>query len=353
MKKILIAGFTFLILVGGFLYWQQNKISVSVIIPVYNAEKYLARCLDSILIQKGEFEIIAVNDGSTDSSLQILKKYAEKHPNLRVIDQKNQGVAGARNTGISHARYKYITFVDNDDWIEPDTFELAFKYLKKDKPDILLTGFYDVYDREWVRQTRGEEAAKEVPNESKYQNHSMDKLVLFSPFYVNDAYSDLFYEGGGVRVRFYLREFVNKYNISFNDGIGEDTSFIFKAYTHNPFISVMNIPVYNYRNRADSVSKSARVLKESIDTLKKFQQSDEYKNANRRMKMFITDNWLGITLVGVANLQRHGAPAGTGVYELNDALKLFNGYNKEELKAARNYQRIKNYLKQIGFNPAL
>ena len=89
---------------------------VSVIVPVYNVEKYLKKCLDSLVNQTlKDIEIICVNDGSTDNSLQILQEYANTHPNIVIVDQENQGVSLARNNGIKKAKGGYIGFVDPDD----------------------------------------------------------------------------------------------------------------------------------------------------------------------------------------------------------------------------------------------
>ncbi|GEP50384.1 hypothetical protein FNO01nite_10560 [Flavobacterium noncentrifugens] len=101
---------------------------VSIVVPVYNVERYLARCLDSLLdqdLQERDYEIVIVNDGSPDKSLDIATHYAQKHQNIKVISQQNQGLSGARNTGIDHASGKYLFFVDSDDYIEKD----ILKYL--------------------------------------------------------------------------------------------------------------------------------------------------------------------------------------------------------------------------------
>lgn len=352
MNKLFLRLFTISaagLLLYGVWYRQTQKINFSVIIPVYNAEKFLPRCLDSIFAQSGDFEVITVNDGSTDKSLEVLQDYQKKHSNIKIIDQKNQGLSVARNVGMSYAKNKYLTFVDNDDWLEPNTFKKAEAAIKQDAPDILLTGFYDVYDREWVRKLRGDEEAAKVPEESKYPNRMLDKLSLFSPFYGKDAYSDLFYEGGGVRARFFKRDFIEQYKIDFPNGIGEDTSFTFRAYLHNPLISVLNIPVYNYRNRLDSASKSYRVLEESRQTLWQFQQTPEYKNAGRRLQMLMNDSWLFLTILGLSNLQRYGAPYGTGFNEAYAAYKTFSVYNSEELKGCRNFQKLRKILFPDGY----
>lgn len=152
------------VIVALWVYWISNRVSVSVIVPVYNSEKFLSRCLDSIVAQKGSFEIIAVNDGSTDKSGQILEAYAQKYKNIIVVNQENKGVSAARNQGMAKANGKYITFVDSDDWLEPDALARAVSILRQDSPDILLVGFYDVYDHEWVRRTGGEASHRYAKN---------------------------------------------------------------------------------------------------------------------------------------------------------------------------------------------
>ena len=95
---------------------------ISVIVPCYNVGEYVENCLKSLLNQTfRDIEIICVNDGSTDSTPQILNSYAEKYPAIRVINQKNGGLSNARNTGIKEARGEYIAFVDSDDWVN-ETF---------------------------------------------------------------------------------------------------------------------------------------------------------------------------------------------------------------------------------------
>lgn len=104
---------------------------ISVIIPVYNAEKTLPKCLDSLLEQSCDnIEIILVNDGSTDASGEICKKYASLHPEIKYLEKENGGVSTARNTALGIAQGDYITFVDSDDWVTPDYFETINSVLK-------------------------------------------------------------------------------------------------------------------------------------------------------------------------------------------------------------------------------
>lgn len=94
-------------------------INISFVVPVYNTSVYLRRCIDSLLAQGKDCEIILVNDGSTDDSLRICEEYSRTNASVRVVSQENQGLAMARNTGILHARGRYIWFVDSDDWVDP------------------------------------------------------------------------------------------------------------------------------------------------------------------------------------------------------------------------------------------
>lgn len=94
------------------------KVRVSVIIPVYNAEKYIRQCLDSLLVQNNQrIEVICVDDGSTDNSLAILKEYEEAHQEVKVITQKNAGAGAARNNGMKYATGEYLSFLDADEFL--------------------------------------------------------------------------------------------------------------------------------------------------------------------------------------------------------------------------------------------
>lgn len=117
----------------------EKKYDLSIIIPVYNSEKYLRKCLDSVCNQttKYEYQIICVNDGSTDDSNKILEKYKKKYSNLYVIEQKNGGISNARNNGIRAASGLYLGFIDNDDWVTPDYVEKLLDRACKTNADIV------------------------------------------------------------------------------------------------------------------------------------------------------------------------------------------------------------------------
>jgi len=116
---------------------------VSVIIPVYNVASYLRECLDSLVNQTlAELEFIYINDGSTDDSLRILNEYAAKDNRFVIISQENQGQGAARNRGIEIARGEYIAFVDPDDWVDLNTFEVSYNEAKKTGVDIVHFDYY-------------------------------------------------------------------------------------------------------------------------------------------------------------------------------------------------------------------
>ena len=128
---------------------MKNQPLISIIIPVYNVERYLAQCLDSVINQTyRNLEIICVNDGTRDSSGQILEQYAQKDGRIVVIVQENQGLSGARNTGLKHVHGKYIMFVDSDDWIELQTCEEAVIAAEKHNADLVMWSYVREFEHE-------------------------------------------------------------------------------------------------------------------------------------------------------------------------------------------------------------
>ncbi|GAB1800839.1 glycosyltransferase [Priestia megaterium] len=114
---------------------------VSVIIPIYNVEKYISECIESILRQTYKnIEIIAINDGSTDNSLDIVKKYAVDNPHIKVLSQQNSGLSITRNKGINYSNGKYIYFLDSDDYILPDTLKNLIGLMEKNDLDLIQFG---------------------------------------------------------------------------------------------------------------------------------------------------------------------------------------------------------------------
>lgn len=120
----------------------------TVVVPVYNVENYLIKCVDSILAQtEPDFELLLVDDGSTDGSGGLCDKLSERDGRIRVIHQENQGLGGARNTGIQAAVGDWLLLVDSDDWIEPQTLEKALEAGLREEADLVVFGYRSVDER--------------------------------------------------------------------------------------------------------------------------------------------------------------------------------------------------------------
>lgn len=128
---------------------------LSIIVPVYNVEKYIARCLDGLLHQDlTEYEIIIINDGTPDNSMEYIEKQNKLHDNIIIIDQENGGLSAARNTGIRHARGEYLFFCDSDDTIVPNCLNKLYEEAKKYKLDMLLFDADTIYEEQKIGAER-------------------------------------------------------------------------------------------------------------------------------------------------------------------------------------------------------
>ena len=174
----------------------KNEKILSFIVPVYNAEKYLRCCLDSLLEQdvpKEEYEILCINDGSKDGSLHILQEYAEKYENVIVIDKPNEGVSATRNLGIEKAQGEYIWFIDADDWIARNCLGYIFDIIKKHNVGVVQLQ-YDYIKAEWrVQQCQTYVAEKEklqfeISNEPMKYISCLSSVIKRALFLKYDLY---------------------------------------------------------------------------------------------------------------------------------------------------------------------
>ncbi len=131
---------------------------ISVIVPVYNVEKYLSRCIDSILAQTfGDYEVILVDDGSTDRSGKICDEYAEKDPRFRVIHKENGGLSDARNTGVSAAVGDFVCFIDSDDFIDPEMLSVLLSLTETTGAEVAICGIRNCYESGQTEQSSADE----------------------------------------------------------------------------------------------------------------------------------------------------------------------------------------------------
>jgi glycosyltransferase involved in cell wall biosynthesis len=210
---------------------------ISVIIPVYNAEKWIERCVQSVQNNTyQEIEIICVNDGSTDHSLAILEKMKEKDDRIVIVDQKNAGVSAARNAGMSIARGGEIAFIDADDWVHTRYFEVLHTMLKESDADVascrfLRTNQFCANDC----RTRTEEKYNVISGKEAFSDFGV-KAYVWGKLYRTDLFMNLAFD---VNLKF-----------------GEDTAFNFLAYQNCKEVAVTNQKLYFYYYNSNSASNT-------------------------------------------------------------------------------------------------
>ena len=219
---------------------------VSLVVAVYNLEKYIVECLESIVNQTfKDLEIICVNDGSKDNSLNILEDYAKKDSRIRVISQPNQGSGAARNTGLAAANGEYVQFLDGDDYFEPDMVEKLYNLAKTCDADISVCSSRKVDDNGNITETRN-------PNSPL----KLNKIPFRKPFSYKDFPEDFFDLIGAVPWnKLYKREMLLKYDLKFPNLTGpDDLTFVYMADACAEKITVIDDELINYRfNRPGSV----------------------------------------------------------------------------------------------------
>ena len=212
---------------------------VSIIIPVYNSERYLNKCIKSILNQTYKnIELIIINDGSIDNSGDLCDVYAKEDLRVKVIHVKNSGVSSARNKGIEVATGKFIGFVDSDDYIEANMIETLVNEMYKNNVDIVLCGY--------KRICKDSNKIKTTINSSVYNQESITKKEflnlfgnLFVDFYINYLWNKL-----------YITDIIKKSNINFDNSInwGEDLMFNLQYLGYCNNITIIDKRLYNYIN---------------------------------------------------------------------------------------------------------
>ena len=225
---------------------MQEK--VSIIIPVYNCEKYLEECIKSIINKKyNNLEIIIVNDGSTDSSIEILNRYKETDERIILINKKNEGVSIARNTGMENATSEWIMFVDSDDTLEKDAVENFAKKIDKDI-DIIFSNVYCLIDNK-------KEKAKCIYKETRDFYDNDKKELIDSIFYDNERWKVKYAPTPFAKL--YRKKFLQENKICFIENLkyGEDRIFNFLAFNYAKKIVFIENITYNYRIHSESVMK--------------------------------------------------------------------------------------------------
>lgn len=215
----------------------MNKPFISFIVPVYGVENYLHECIDSIICQQGNWELILIDDGSPDKCPEICDRYAAKEGRIKVIHQNNKGVAEARNTGLGAAKGKWIWFVDSDDFIEKDGLQQLLPLIKNQDYDVVQFTMRKLINNE----------LKDVMVRPPSQGMPTEELLLKYPCYNNVA-------------MLFKREIIEKNNLRFTQGIrlGEDMEFQLKCLLFCRKAVQFPVSLYIYRIRSGSATNSLR-----------------------------------------------------------------------------------------------
>lgn len=239
----------------------MNNVEVSVIIPIYNVEKYLNDCLLSIVNQTFKhYEVILVNDGSSDKSYEIAKKYSEEYGFINLINKENQGLGAARNTGLEQANGKYILFVDSDDYISSEYISKLYNAAEKSNSDIVICGHEKIYEDNKSNSLQ----MLDLDCSKLYSNIEVLKFIFKRKIrcYAWD--------------KIYKKELFDKHNIKYLEGrLYEDILTTIKLISISDKICFVNDSLYNYRIRKGNITsikneKSIVDLNYSINEVNKY-----------------------------------------------------------------------------------
>ncbi|HFI0632442.1 TPA: glycosyltransferase family 2 protein [Streptococcus suis] len=243
----------------------MKEIKVSIIVPVYNASTTIEKCLLSIVNQSlDNLEVILVNDGSKDNSLEILERFEEKYQTIRMISKENEGAAIARNIGIKMARGEYILFVDSDDYIQPDYAEQFYQRIKSSGADIVIGGLRRV-DKD------GKVLGEILPKKSEW-----GRYMITSPC-----------------ARIFNREFLVNNKLYFIPYTMEDIYYTAVCIEKSAKIDVTSYAGYNnYLNQLGTTHTAHRGIRPEIDLLYIFDNINKQTKPTELLKMFYKKNYI-------------------------------------------------------------
>jgi len=262
---------------------------ISVIVPVYNSERCISKCIESILSQTfNNFELLLVDDGSTDNSCEICTFYSNIDERVKVIKKQNGGVSSARNLGLKNSVGQYISFIDSDDWVSQFFLESLYKSIIEKDSDFSMCGYYRVFhDR---KKPYGINISKRLL-EREYIENCLIKNVIYETEKINGLYS--------VWNKLYKRSFIGKLKFDESRRTGEDWWFNLYLLDKANSIAVVNEPLYYYSINANKKSLSKEFYTDRIwelvgkyhdflDFFKKYNILETDINTNR-LKVIINE----------------------------------------------------------------
>ena len=257
----------------------MNKCKLSIIVPVYGVEKYIDKCLNSLVKQSlKEIEIIVVNDGTKDNSQKIIDKYVKKYPDkIKSYIKENGGQGSARNYGLKKTTGEYIGYVDSDDFVEKDMYKKLYNKAKENNYDIVVCGNYNVSE--------------------DYQNKNIDAFINN----YNTDLENIFFGKMAVWNKIYKRDILIKNKLEFKEKVWyEDLAFTLKAIMNSNTFAFIDEPLYDYLIREGSTMNNSNV-KRNLEILEAFDDILSYIKHNKKEEYFDKVEFLAIDHIYIGN----------------------------------------------------
>lgn len=260
----------------------MNKCKLSIIVPVYGVEKYIDKCLNSLVKQSlKEIEIIVVNDGTKDNSQKIIDKYVKKYPDkIKSYIKENGGQGSARNYGLKKTTGEYIGYVDSDDFVEKDMYKKLYNKAKENNYDIVVCGNYNVSE--------------------DYQNKNIDAFINN----YNTDLENIFFGKMAVWNKIYKRDILIKNKLEFKEKVWyEDLAFTLKAIMNSNTFAFIDEPLYDYLIREGSTMNNSNVQR-NLEILDAFNDILSYIQHNKKEEYFSKIEFLAIDHIYISAIVR-------------------------------------------------
>ena len=260
----------------------MNECKLSIIVPVYGVEKYIDKCLNSLVKQSlKEIEIIVVNDGTKDNSQKIIDKYVKKYPDkIKSYIKENGGQGSARNYGLKKATGEYIGYVDSDDFVEKDMYKKLYNKAKENNYDIVVCGNYNVSE--------------------DYQNKNIDAFINN----YNTDLENIFFGKMAVWNKIYKRDILIKNKLEFKEKVWyEDLAFTLKAIMNSNTFAFIDEPLYDYLIREGSTMNNSNVQR-NLEILDAFNDILSYIQHNKKEEYFSKIEFLAIDHIYISAIVR-------------------------------------------------
>lgn len=279
---------------------------LSIVIPVYNTEKYLEKCLASCVnqeVEKADYEIVVVDDGTKDNAMAIALRYQENYPNIKIFSQENAGLSAARNMGLSHCSGDYVWFVDSDDYIEEGSLPLIFNKIE-DNPDVIC-----IQAKRSDEETPRNSFSGNVQNGFDVLLHSFDDWDRCVPYFI------------------FNKQFLDNHKLRFYVGIfHEDDEFTPRALVYAEKVSVIDRPLYYYWVKTENTITKTVNPKKSYDNIAVAESLSDFKKKNA-----IPDNVKQVFENHISLI-------------INNTLDNINQSDKQTIREFNRFLRTKKYL---------